>query len=234
MKRLLSTLQLDIRLQLRNGLYYASGFVAVAFVVVLKQFPALDLNRLWPAIILENLVLNAYYFMGGLVLLEKGEGTLEVQITTPLRTEEYLLSKVLTLGALSLAETLVLVVLVQGLRFAWLPLIAGILLMVALYALYGFVIVSRYDSINEWLLPSALWTLGFSLPLISYFDLWQSWIFYLHPLQAPMTLIQAAFETVAGWQLVYALLYGALWVGVVAWLSRRAFYRFVITKQGAR
>lgn len=234
MNRLLSTMWLDLRLQLRNGLFYASGFVALVFVVLLRQFRDVDLRPIWPAIILENLIINAYYLMSGMVLLEKREGTLEVQVVTPLRKEEYLISKVLTLGLLSLVETLVIVILVQGLRFRWLPLVAGLLLMVAFYALYGFVTVSRYDSINEFLMPSAVWTMGFSLPLIYFFDLWRHWIFYLHPLQAPLVLMQAAFVSVAPWQIVYGLAYGALWVGVVFWLSRRAFHRFVIVKEGTR
>jgi len=234
MSRLLSTMRLDARLQVRNGLYHAAGFVALAFVVLLRQFPQLDPSRLWPAIILENLVINSYYFVAGLVLLEKGEGTLEAQVVTPLRKEEYLLSKVATLTALALLETLLLVVLVQGPRFNWAALIGGIVLMVAIYTLYGFVIVSRYDSLNEFLLPSALWTLGFSLPLLHYFGLSQSWLFYLHPLQAPLVLLRAAFEPIAPWQILYGLLYGALWIGVVFWLGQRAFHQFVISKKGTR
>jgi fluoroquinolone transport system permease protein len=234
MKRLLSTMCLDARLQVRNGLYHAATFVALAFVMLLKQFPQLDLSRLWPAIILENLVVNSYYFVAGLVLLEKGEGTLEAQVITPLRSAEYLVSKVATLTALALIETLLLVVLVHGPRFNWLALIVGIVLMVAIYTLYGFVVVSRYDSLNEFLLPSALWTMGFSLPLIRYFGLSQSWLLYLHPLQAPLVLMQAAFEPTDLWRILYGLLYGTVWIGAVFWLCQRAFYRFVISKEGTR
>jgi fluoroquinolone transport system permease protein len=227
-------MRLDIQLQFRNGFYYAAVFVAVAFAILLRQLPDMDLSAVWPAIILENLVINAFYFMAGLVLLEKSQGTLEAQVVTPLRTAEYLSAKVITLGILSLVETLALVSLTQGLGFNWPILIVGVSFMVAMYALYGFVVVARYDSVNEFLLPSALWTIWFSLPLLYYFGLWQHWIFYLHPLQAPLVLMQAAFEPVAAWQIVYGLLYGTLWLAVVYWLSQRAFHRFVIAKEGTK
>jgi fluoroquinolone transport system permease protein len=234
MKRLLATVRLDFRLQFRNGFYYASAFVAVIFITMLRLLPAVDMRRLWPALILQNLLINTYYFMSGLVMLEKGEGTLEVQVVTPLRRGEYLLSKALTLATLSLVETLAIVVLVQGIAFNWLALVAGILVMTSLYTFYGFITVARYNSINEFLLPSVLWTMGLSLPLIHHFGLWQSWLFYLHPLQAPLLLMRAAFEPVTGWQIAYGLIAGLLWVGVVYALSLRTFRRFILAKGRAR
>jgi fluoroquinolone transport system permease protein len=223
-----------MRRQFRNGFYYVSAFAAVLLIIVLKQLGDVNWAMLFPPIILENLVLNGFYFAAGLVLLEKGEGTLEAQIVTPLRPWEYLVSKALSLGILSLFETLIIVVVMSGFGFNWLLLIAGIVFLTALYALYGFVVVARYDSISEFLMPSALWTMGFSLPLLYYFDLWRSWVMFLHPLQAPLVLMQAAFEPLPAWQIVYGVLYSLLWVGIVYALSQRAFHRFVIAKAGVR
>lgn len=234
MSRLLSTLRCDARLQFRNGFYYVSAFVAAVFVLGLRQLPQVDWARWWPPILLENLVINAFYFMAGLVLLEKGEGTLEAQIVTPLRSGEYLASKVLSLGLLSCLESFAIVVLVSGLGFNWPLLAASVLMLIALFALYGFFVVARYDSITEFILPSAAWTMGLSLPLLYYFDVWRSWVMFLHPLQAPLVLMQAAFEPVPGWQILYGVLYSLLWIGVVFHFTRRAFYRFVIAKEGVR
>jgi fluoroquinolone transport system permease protein len=67
-----------------------------------------------------------------------------------------------------------------------------------------------------------------------YFDIWRSWIMFLHPLQAPLVLMQAAFETLPAWQVVYGLAYGLLWVGIAFQLAMRSFNRFVVVKQGVR
>lgn len=234
MKRLFSTILWDIRLQFRNGFYYVSAVVAIGFILMLRQLDMVDWAALWPVILLENLVVNAFYFTAALVLLEKAEGTIEAQVVTPLRQGEYLASKAVSLGLLSLFESLLLVLFVTGPGFTWPLLVAGIMLLIAFYAFYGFVVVARYDSITDFLLPSAIWVIWFSLPLLHFFEIWTSWILYLHPLQAPLILMQAAFEPLQGWQIAYGFLYSLVWVGVAYLLARRAFRNFVIRKQGVR
>lgn len=235
MKRFLNTLRWDIQLQFRNGFYYVSAFVAILTVVLLKQIPG-DVNwsLWWPPVILENLVVNSFYFFAGLVLLEKREGTLEAQIVTPLRTHEYLFSKVLSLGLLSLLETIIIILAVSGPWFNWIWMVVGILLLITMYALYGFIIVSRYDSINEFILPSALWVIWFSIPLLYYFDIWKHWLIYIHPLQAPLIMMQAAFDPLPAWKMIYGILYSLAWIGLAYFFSQRAFYKFVIRKEGTR
>lgn len=234
MTRLLSTARWDVSLQYRNGFYFVSAFTAVFFVILLKQVTGVDLGYWWPAIITANLTINSFYFMAGIVLLEKGEGTLEAQIVTPLRPWEILASKVLTLGLLSLFETLAIIVIVQGTDFNGFLLVAGIVLYIAILSLYGFFVVARYDSISEFLLPSVIWTMGFSLPLLYYFDVWRSWIMFLHPLQAILILLQSAFASVPAWQVMYGVGYSLLWTGILLALCLRAFHRFVVVKEGVK
>lgn len=234
MTRLLSAARWDVSLQFRNGFYYVSAFTAVVMIVLLKPLDGVDFGYWWPAIITGNLTINSFYFMAGIVLLEKGEGTLEAQIVTPLRPWEILGSKVLTLGLLSLFETLAMIVIIQGVNFNWILLVTGIVLYIAILSLYGFIVVVRYDSISEFILPSAVWTLGFSLPLLYYFDIWRSWIMFLHPLQGIFILLQSAFASVPAWQIVYGIAYSILWTGIFMWLSLRAFRKFVVVKEGVR
>lgn len=234
MNRLAATIASDIRLQFRNGFYYAAAFVAFFWIVGLSQVPAGGLRWLMPVFILSNLLINTFYFMGGLVLLEKGEGTLLAQVVTPLRTWEYLASKIITLTLLSLVENLLIVGLAYGPNFDPLPLLAGISLAAAIFVLTGFVAVARYDSINEYLFPSFLYTLAFIPPFLDYFGLWTGWLFYLHPLQAPLRLTAAAFQPVAAWQWLYGLLYAGLWIGLFFLWGERAFARFVVAAEGTR
>ncbi len=232
MNRLLSTIYLDLKLQFRNGFYYASAFIAIGLVILLRQFSHLDLNHFFAPIMFMNLEINAFYFIAGLVLLEKGEGTLESQVITPLRPFEYLISKAITLGILSVIETVVIVLFTIGISFNWFFLFIGCMFLVAIFSLYGFMVVVRYDSINEFLLPSILWTVGYLLPLLFYFDFFQTRLFYLHPLLAPLLLMQAAFEPITINHIIYGLLYSILWTAIALYFSLQAFDRFVISKQG--
>ena len=234
MHRLAATVRLDLRLQLRNGFYYVVAFVLACWFVLLTRLPAIDWGYVLPAVVFGNLVMVNFYFIAGLVLLEKGEGTLEAQVVTPLADWQYLGSKTATLTALSLVEQVVIVWSAHGGGFAGGRLAAGIVLAAILYTLTGFVLVARYRSINEFMFPSVLFTAILSLPMLHYFGLWDSWLLYLHPFTAPLVLLAGAFRPMPAWQLVYGVLYGALWAGLLLLAARRAFDRYIVAREGSR
>ena len=228
MRRLIATLHCDVTLQMRGGFYYATGFVLIVCVALLSRIPALDLNWLLPALVLGNLLLNTFYFIGGLILLEKSDGTLDAQVVTPLRTWEYLSSKIGTLALLGLLENLVIIILLAGFGFKPLMLVMSLILTATLYCLAGVIVVVRYSSINEYLMPSVLFTSFLSAPLLPYLLEWDSWLLYLHPLQAPLELAKAAFQPLPRWQIIYGVLYSLLWIGFMWYWAQRAFRRFII------
>ena len=232
MHRLAATVRLDLRLQMRNGFYYAVAFVLACWFVVLTRLPAIDWGYVLPAVVFGNLVMINFYFVAGLVLLEKGEGTLEAQVVTPLASWEYLASKALTLAALAVVEQVVIVWSAYGGGFAAGPLVAGIVLAGVLYTLTGFLLVARYRSINEFMFPSVLFTTVLSLPLLHYFGLWDSWLLYLHPFAAPLVLLGGAFRPIAPWEWAYGALYSAAWAGFLLLAGLRAFDRFIVAREG--
>lgn len=230
-RRLLSTLLLDVQLQWRNGFYYATLFVLGIMALVFSQF-RLDLEWLLPMLVFSNLPINTFYFVSGLVLLEKGEGTLEAQVTSPLRSGEYLASKILSLAALSLLEALLVVWILYGWQYQVVIFAAGVALGALLFTLCGFLVVARYDSINSFLLPSIAYLMLLLLPLLDAFGLIQSSLFYLHPFQAVLKLLQFSFGQAQAWEALYGLLYGGAWAVGFYLLARRAFLRFIVRREG--
>ena len=226
--RLRAVIRLDIRLQFSNGFYYAAAVVVLMLAALLAWLPEDSTSWLLPIVILTNILINGFYFIAGLVLLEKAEGSIEAQVVTPLRSAEYLVSKSLTLCALSVIESL-MIVLLAGRGFEPLALVAGVFLATAMLSQFGFMLVARYDSINRFLFPSFLWTTLLMLPLLSYLNLAADWLLYLHPVRAPLVVLQAAFGPVSAADLSYGLLYGVLWTGVAFFASLRRFHRFVTT-----
>ena len=235
MKRLIATIQADLRLQFRNGFHYVTAFVVVIWLLVFGQVgrTGLDLQWVLPAFVLDNLVINSFLFIGALVLLEKGEGTLQAQVVTPLLLGEYLGAKVITLTLLALLQNLAVVLVFHGLTPGVLPLVLGVALASTLYILAGFVVVVRYDSVNEYLLPAIACVALLLAPLLPYVNGWDSWLLRLHPMQAVLLILQSAFRPVDAGTLIYALLYSLLWVGLLYRTSRRAFDRFIIGRTGA-
>lgn len=232
MRRLISTISCDIRVQFRNGFYYAALFVAVFWTLLLSRVPPNRLTHWMPVLILSNLLINTFYFMAGLVLLEKTEGTLIAQRVTPLRVGEYLISKVITLSLVSVCEAWIIVLFGYGTGFGPMILLAGVASAAIVFSFAGFLIVIRYDSINEFLIPSFLFMLLFVPPFLSYFGLFETSLMYVHPIQAPLLLTQAAFEKIEFWQSAYSVFATCLWIGVAFSFSRRSFERFVIAPEG--
>lgn len=234
MSRLAAAMRCDVRLQRRNGFYWAVAFLLGAWAVVVTQLPAFAWAPWLPALVLGNLSMATFFFMAGLLLLEKNEGTLEALVVTPLTISDYLTSKVATLTALSVAENLFLVLITHGPRFSPLPMVSGIVLASAVYCLTGFISVARYDSINEFLFPSMLWVAVLSLPFLHYAGLWTSWLMYLHPLQAPLVLMKGAFFELRPREWAYGFLYSLLSIALLFGWSKRSFRRFVIAREGVR
>jgi fluoroquinolone transport system permease protein len=76
--------------------------------------------------------------------------------------------------------------------------------------------------------------MGFSLPLLYYFNIWPTKWMYLHPMQAPLTLMQAAFEPLPFWQILYGIFYSLLWIAIGWMIVQRTYHNFVVTKQGVK
>lgn len=228
MRRLLATIRCDLVLQIRNGFYAATLFVTALWALVLLRIGALDLRWLLPPMLVGNLLIGTFFFLGALVLLERGEGSLTAQVVSPLRAREYLCAKVATLSGLALAETLVLAPIMAGWRFNGALLVVGVLLAAAIYCLAGFIAVARYDSINSYLLPAGAYVSALWLPLLAYLARWQPWPLALHPLSGPLLLVQAAFVPATPGQVLAGLVSSLAWVGLLAAASRRAFARWMI------
>src|SRR5688572_27309394 len=115
-------LRFDVIVQARNGFYWASGFVVLAISALLAASPAAVLSNagLWvPALVTFNLQITTFFFVAGLLLLERDEGTLIALGASPLSARTYLLARTTTLTALAALETLVIVWFGFGFSVSW-------------------------------------------------------------------------------------------------------------------
>lgn len=224
MSRLAATIRADVRVQLRNGFYHATAFVVVSSILLLRWLPGDAARFVLPVVILSSVLMNTFYFVSALLLLEREEGTFAAQSVTPLRDHEYLAAKLVTLGALSLVEGLLLALAVLGVEARLLGIAVGIALASVLFCLAGVALAVRYGSINEFLLPSVLYTGLLTLPLLGVFGLGSPEWYLPHPLQGPLSLMGVGGEQTAG-RLAYAIGYPLLWVVPASAWSRRALRR---------
>jgi fluoroquinolone transport system permease protein len=224
MTRLAATLQTDARVQLRNGFYLATAFVVACSIALLRWLPNDLAALLLPVVLIENIVINTFYFVSALLLLERSEGTLAAQSVTPLRGDEYLASKVMTLTALSLVEGLLIATAVTGFDERLLMIALGIAPAAMLFCLSGVALIVHYESINEFIMPSVVYTAVLSLPVLGYFSIGAREWYLLHPIQGSLELMQMQTPYMPA-RLAYAIGYPLLWLVPISLWSRRALRR---------
>ena len=234
MKRLMSIIRLDMLLQFRFGFYAAGLFVAVVWIALIWRIPKQSLAYLLPPFVFFGVNITTFYFVAGQLLFEKGEGTLEALAVTPVRVVDYLFSKVLTLTLLAVLENLAIVAATFGLGFGAVELVLAMVLMSVIYTLVGIIAVARYDSINEYLLPSGLFTLILQAPSLHYFDVIQSPLFYLFPLMGPLLILKSAFTPIETWQAVYGVASSLAWIAVLYFPAARSFEYMLVKSAGVR
>jgi fluoroquinolone transport system permease protein len=233
-RRLVAAVRLDLLLQLRYGFYHAAAFVTVVWIALLYPLPDSLLDLAVTFVLFTDLAVTGYYFIAGMVLFEKGERTLFALLSTPLRFREYLASKLATLTALAAAASLVVVVAAYGPRFDVGLLATGVVFTSLICLLIGLIIVAPFDSISRYLIPSQIPMVVLGLPMLHFFGVWESPLFYLFPTHGSLLLLGGALGTVSlsTAQLAYAVLYQLLWICGLALLARRTFYRYVVRGKG--
>jgi fluoroquinolone transport system permease protein len=179
-------------------------------------------------IIFSDPVMIGFIFVAALVLFEKGSGTINALIVTPLRKTEYLISKVISLGIIATVCSLVVAMTGHGWRMNYFLFIYGVVFTSSIFTLIGFIGVSRVRSMNQFVIIIPVFLVPFILPLLNFFNLTDSWILYLIPTQAFLDLLWAAMHGLPPGRIIFALIYLPLWLGLAYYFALRAFDRNII------
>ena len=177
-------------------------------------------------------------FVGALVLFEKTENVLQALVITPMNIDDYLLSKIISLTTLSIVSAVVfmgLMVIFNNTSFNVIYLVGGIILTSVMLILLGFILVSRVNSINGYLLGMGM---GFIIltfpPLLQLFGIFENPVFYLWPSQASFILLDGVFNAASleTWEIAYGIGYQLFWIVLFYILAKRAFHEYIVLKGG--
>lgn len=241
MTRFLSAMKMDVILQVRSQLY-TIGIVAAIIVAVAVSQLGNDafMPKLAPTLILAVIGGSTLLYVSGMIIFERDEGTLNALIVSPLRTNEYLWSKVLSLTLLATFETTIMIggamLIMTRAEAVTIPnvfvLAIGVIVAAMLCVLLGIVMIVRYTKITDYLLPMAGIATILQIPMLYFLGMVESPLMLLIPSSAPIMLVQAAYTQLTLFEWVYAIGYTAfLFIGLTIW-AQRAFHTHVIMKVG--
>ena len=111
-------------------------------------------------------------------------------------------------------------------------LLIGIITIGIVYTLAGIVMIVRFDTITDFLIPMSAVVVVLQLPFLYFLGWVKHPILLIIPTSAPTMLMQGAYVQLAAWEWLYAIGYtAALVIGLTIW-AQRAFHTHIIMKVG--
>ncbi len=195
--RITACVQNDICTQFRAGFYYAYIIVTAVYIIILRLLPEEAAEFIAPLILFTDPSVLGMFFVGGIILLEKNDNILESLFVTPVRVHEYIVSKVVSLGLISLLSSICIVASYRGVDIYPGLLITGVLLTSSLFTMLGIVIASYAETVNAYMVQAMGYTFPLFIPLLGYFDVLDSVFYWVFPTHSSILLIRGAFHGIA-------------------------------------
>jgi fluoroquinolone transport system permease protein len=231
----------DITVQFRNRLYAIGIFIGLTIAIGLSQLSRPDqLFFIVPVLMLMVVGGTTMLYVAAMIIFERDEGTLNALMVSPLRTSEYLGSKTITLTALAVLESILMIgggmfIMRWSQHIAWpnMPLLlVGITAISVVYTLIGIILVVRYEKITDFLLPMATVAMVLQLPFLHFLGMVVHPVFLAIPTSAPTMLMQAAYIPLTPGQWIYSTSYTTFSIVVLAVWAYRAFDKHIVAKAG--
>jgi len=232
MTRIFNNIKFDIASQIRNGIYFVYLIISIIYAILIRMAPLPKREIISIIVLFSDPSMLGFFFIGGIVLLEKLNKTLENIFVTPLRVSEYIISKIVSLSLVSIASSIFIEVFSHGLSFKFMYLFLGILLSSILFTLLGLILAVKVNTLNEYIWISPFYVIILFIPLLEYFGIYKTPLFYLIPGKAALIIIEAAFRHVELWQLVYAFIVLSLSIILAYIWAYKSFYKHIILRIG--
>lgn len=241
MTRLLAAFRVDALNQWRNQLYtIGMGVGCLCAVMLAWLVPTNYMGQVAPAVALALVGGSTLMYVGAMILFERDEGTLAANAVSPLRPVEYLWSKIATLTLLSTLESLVMLVGAMMIRSFFHAetdlnigtLLLGLVVMAVVYVQAGIILVVRYRSLNDFLLPMALVAIVGQLPILYFVDAYPSPLLLWVPTSPSAMLIRGGFTPLTTTETAYGVCCSLLVIAGLAWWAHSAFREHAYRKGG--
>ncbi len=238
MSNLKNMIKWEFTLLSRYKIIHISILSVILYFLTTQAVPDLDRPIFHSMLLFFDPAIIGIMFIGALVLFEKSENVLQALVITPMKIDDYILSKISSLTILSIISAAIFIILLNifsGVDFDILFLASGIILTSIMLILLGFILVSRVNSINEYLLAMVVAFLGLLFPpMLHLSGIYENVVFYLWPTHASLLLFTGVFNSTSLelWETLYGIVYQIIWIFLLYYLAKKAFYKHIVLKGG--
>lgn len=177
----------DVRFQFKYGIHLVYLLFTLFYVGGLSALPRPWLEKAAVLMIFTDPAAMGLFFMGAVVLLEKSERVTNSIAVSPVRAWEYVLSKLFSFGAVSVAVGLA-VGIAAGIVTRPVLFVTGVFLCSCLFSSVALIIARRISTLNQFILATVPAELAVVVPAILWLFWYpESWLI-LHPGVSMMVL----------------------------------------------
>lgn len=229
MKRIKNALIADLKFERKQGFFIIYLIISFLYLLVLTQIPENVRHIAVPLVIFSDPSVLGLFFIGGMLLLEKEQGILQSIVVTPLKSIEYVISKVASLSIIAVLAGLLISRLTYSGSVNYIYLLMGILLTSFFFTQIGILIACRSRTINEFFLRMVPWMLALMAPAFLLIPFWDAAVLNLFPIVACLRLVYGAYHFnsigMIAFQMIYmALLNGGLLIYTTKQFEERIVY----------
>ncbi|MFD2628085.1 fluoroquinolone export ABC transporter permease subunit [Oceanobacillus kapialis] len=221
----------DIKIQHRHGLYATYILVSMFYIIALHQIPEQFREIAGLLITFSDPGVLGFFFIGGLVLLERNQNILDNLFITPYKVEEYILSKALSLTVLSVLTSFIIHVSVFGLSQHLILFLLGVFMTSMFFTILGLGVAVRCHTLNGFFLMSSSYSLIFLLPLLGLAGS-DTIFFMLLPTKGALLLMGSVFFPIHEIEALYAIGILIGWNSLAFLWARKSFYKLIMYKAG--
>lgn len=216
----------QLRLQHRHGIHAVYALVTALYIALLRFAPPSARPGLSALLIASDPAFLGFFFIGGMMFLERNDRTHQAIAVTPLTPAAQLAARIISLSLVGAIAAAILAI-AAGLPPASALLIAAIVLIASpANIIIGVLIAARFDAVNRFMAFAGLGLAPLAIPMLPLADIhppqWLCWLIPTHPavvaiagatgaLPASHAAIAAAIAALLAWDL-------ALWpLGLATW-----------------
>ena len=178
--RMLALLRGDVRFQFKYGIHFLYLVFTMLYVGVLFALPEAWREKAALVMIFTDPAAMGLFFMGGIILFEKSERVMDSLAVSPVKAWEYVISKLVSIGATSTLVGLA-IGLPAGIVRNPPAFILGVFLCSCLFSSVALILAKQIHSLNQFMVMTVPAEVFIVLPAL----LWLFWIpndwLLLHP-----------------------------------------------------
>ena len=205
--RLLHAVWADIRFQFKQGFYLVYVLITVMYLIILSFLPEYILSVGLPLVVFSDPSVLGLFFIGGIIMLEKMQGILSVLVVSPLRTIEYILSKVISLAFVSVLAAFAITGFSHYGNVNWLLMFLSTVFTSGIFTLCGIMITAGCSTVNQYMIKTVPYMLLFVLPCFSLIGFPYSDLFTIIPSVAALRLMLGAYMGIPLYEAVGLIIY---------------------------